>query len=105
GGPGWRRPDRPSTAQVEASKHRSPTRPVWAIGEGMITFSIAAVLLSALAAVLILQRASGAARRTDADPTLAVYRRQLNEIDDLAERGLLAEAALKSARAEAARLL
>lgn len=71
----------------------------------MITFSIAAVLLSALAAVLILQRASGAARQTDADPTLAVYRRQLSEIDDLAERGLLAEGELKAARAEAARRL
>jgi cytochrome c-type biogenesis protein CcmH len=71
----------------------------------MITFSIAAVLLSALAAVLILQRASVAARRQDADPTLALYRRQLNEIDDLAERGLLAEGELKAARAEAARRL
>ncbi|MGZ3365377.1 MAG: c-type cytochrome biogenesis protein CcmI [Caulobacteraceae bacterium] len=71
----------------------------------MITFSIAAVLLSALAAVLILQRASGAARNPDADPTLAVYRRQLSEIDDLAERGLLAEGELKAARAEAARRL
>jgi cytochrome c-type biogenesis protein CcmH len=71
----------------------------------MITFSIAAVLLSALAAVLILQRASGAARRTDADPTLALYRRQLNEIDDLAERGLLADGELKAARTEAARRL
>lgn len=71
----------------------------------MITFSIAAVLLSALAAVLILQRASGAARRTDADPTLALYRRQLSEIDDLADRGLLAEGELKAARAEAARRL
>ena len=71
----------------------------------MITFSIAAVLLSALAAVLILQRASGAARQTDADPTLAVYRRQLSEIDDLAERGLRAEGELKAARAEAGRRL
>jgi cytochrome c-type biogenesis protein CcmH len=71
----------------------------------MITFSIAAVLLSALAAVLILQRASGAARRRDADPTLALYRRPLSEIDDLAERGLLAEGELKAARAEAARRL
>ena len=71
----------------------------------MITFSIAAALLSALAAALILQRASGAARRTDVDPTLAVYRRQLSEIDDLADRGLLGEAELKSARAEAARRL
>jgi cytochrome c-type biogenesis protein CcmH len=71
----------------------------------MITFSIAAVLLSALAALLILQRASGAARRTDADPTLALYRRQLSEIDDLAERGLLAPGELKAARTEAARRL
>ena len=71
----------------------------------MISFTIAAVLLSALAAILILRRAAGAARRTDADPTLAVYRRQLTEIDDLAERGLLAEGELRSARAEAARRL
>ncbi|MEI9890095.1 MAG: c-type cytochrome biogenesis protein CcmI [Caulobacteraceae bacterium] len=71
----------------------------------MITFSIAVVLLCALAAALILQRASGAARQTGADPTLAVYRRQLSEIDDLADRGLLAEAELKTARAEAARRL
>jgi cytochrome c-type biogenesis protein CcmH len=71
----------------------------------MILFSIAAVLLSALAAALILQRAAGAARRPDVDPTIAVYRRQLNEIDDLAERGLLAEGELRTARAEAARRL
>jgi cytochrome c-type biogenesis protein CcmH len=71
----------------------------------MITFSIAAVLLSALAAVLILQRASGAARRTETDPTLAVYRRQITEMDDLAERGLLADGELKAAKAEAARRL
>jgi cytochrome c-type biogenesis protein CcmH len=71
----------------------------------MITFSIAVVLLCALAAALILQRASGAARQTAADPTLAVYRRQLSEIDDLADRGLLAETELKAARAEAARRL
>ena len=71
----------------------------------MLTFSIAAALLSALVAALILQRASGAARNTDADPTLAVYRRQLSEIEDLADRGLLGEAELKAARAEAARRL
>jgi cytochrome c-type biogenesis protein CcmH len=71
----------------------------------MITFSIAAVLLSALAALLILLSAAGAARRTDTDPTLAVYRRQLSEIDDLADRGLLADAELKAAKTEAARRL
>jgi cytochrome c-type biogenesis protein CcmH len=71
----------------------------------MVMFSIAAVLLSALVAALILQRAAAAARRADVDPTLAVYRRQLGEIDDLAERGLLGEGELKTARAEAARRL
>ncbi len=71
----------------------------------MITFSIAAVMLSVLAAALILQRAAGAARRPDVDPTLGIYRRQLHEIDDLAERGLLAEGELRVARAEAARRL
>lgn len=71
----------------------------------MITFSIAVVLLCAVAAMLILQRASGAVRSRDADPTLVLYRRQLSEIDDLAERGLLAEGELKAARAEAARRL
>jgi cytochrome c-type biogenesis protein CcmH len=39
------------------------------------------------------------------DASLAVHRRQLSEIDDLAERGLLADAELKSARAEAGRRL
>jgi len=71
----------------------------------MITFSIAAVLLSVVAAALILQRAAGAARRPDVDPTLGIYRRQLHEIDDLAERGLLAEGELRAARAEASRRL
>ena len=71
----------------------------------MITFSIAALLLSVVAAALILQRAAGAARRPDVDPTLGMYRRQLHEIDDLAERGLLAEGELRAARAEAARRL
>jgi cytochrome c-type biogenesis protein CcmH len=71
----------------------------------MISFSIAAVLLCALAGALILQRAAAAARRPDTDPTLAVYRRQLAEIDDLAERGLLAQGELRAAKAEASRRL
>jgi cytochrome c-type biogenesis protein CcmH len=71
----------------------------------MVTFSIAALLLSVVVAALILQRAAGAARRPDVDPTLGMYRRQLHEIDDLAERGLLAEGELRAARAEAARRL
>src|SRR5438105_3850568 len=71
----------------------------------MIPFTIAAVFLSALAALLILKYAADGARRHGADPTLAVYRRQLTEIDDLAERGLLAEGELRAAKTEAARRL
>jgi cytochrome c-type biogenesis protein CcmH len=71
----------------------------------MVTFSIAAVLLSGVAAILILHRAAGAARRPEVDPTLTLYRRQLDEIDDLADRGLLAKEELRAARAEAGRRL
>src|SRR5687768_9311927 len=72
---------------------------------GMIGFWVAAGLLSAAAAVLILHRARAAASATTEDPTLAVYKRQLAEIDDLAARGLLGEAERKSAHAEAGRRL
>ena len=52
----------------------------------MIPFTIAAVFLSALAALLILKYAADGARRHGADPTLAVYRRQLTEIDERVAR-------------------
>jgi cytochrome c-type biogenesis protein CcmH len=71
----------------------------------MITFWVVAGVLAAAAAGLVLLRAAAAARADLADPTSAVYRRQLSEIDELAERGLLAEAERKSAHAEAARRL
>ena len=71
----------------------------------MIVFWIAAALLSALAAALVLQRAALLARSSTADPAVEVYQRQLGEIDDLAERGLLAESERRSARAEAGRRL
>jgi cytochrome c-type biogenesis protein CcmH len=74
----------------------------------MIGVWIGAALLSALAAVLIVfrsARASAATAEVAEDPSLAVYRRQLTEIDDLAERGLLPEGEQGSARAEAARRL
>ncbi len=72
----------------------------------MIAFWIAAALLSAAVAILIVLRAARAqARNPDEDPTLAVYRRQLSEIDDLAARGLLPDAERRSARTEAARRL
>ena len=74
-------------------------------GQPMIEFWIAAALLSALGAALVLYRAARLARRPTADPTVDVYRRQLSEIDELADRGLLADAERKLARAEAARRL
>jgi cytochrome c-type biogenesis protein CcmH len=72
----------------------------------MIVFWIAAGVLSAAAAGLILSRAARAAAEGEAqDPTPILYRRQLAELDELAERGLMGEAEHKSARAEAARRL
>jgi len=70
----------------------------------MITFWIAAVLATAVALGLI---AAFAARPVAValDPSRAVYRRQLSEIDDMAARGLLGEEERKSAYAEAARRL
>ena len=74
----------------------------------MIGLWIGAALLSALAAVFIVQRsarASAAMAQQAEDSALAVYRRQLAEIDDLAERDLLPGGEQASARAEAARRL
>jgi cytochrome c-type biogenesis protein CcmH len=71
----------------------------------MIAFWIAAAGLSAVVAALMLRAASRASAGLGDDASLAVHRRQLSEIDDLAERGLLADAELKTARAEAGRRL
>jgi len=72
----------------------------------MLLFLILAGLISGGAALLILLGAARAGRTAMAgDPTLEVYRRQLSEIDEMAERGLLGEAERKAARAEAARRL
>ncbi len=72
----------------------------------MIAFWILAALVSAAAATLIIQRAARGGRAgVGEDPALAVYRRQLSEIDDLAERGLLPADERRSAHAEAARRL
>jgi cytochrome c-type biogenesis protein CcmH len=70
----------------------------------MIVFWVAAGVLAAAAAAFVLQRAS-AAREEAFDPAAAIYRRQLAEIDELAERGLIAEAERRGARTEAARRL
>lgn len=76
----------------------------------MIAFWIAAAGLSAVVAALMLRGAARASLAMNSgrggdDASLAVHRRQLSEIDDLAERGLLADAELKGARAEAGRRL
>lgn len=75
----------------------------------MIVFWIIAALLSAAAAAAILAGAASGSRvqtqGADADPGLALHRRQLAEVDDLAERGLLADAEREALRAEAARRL
>src|SRR5438034_408410 len=72
----------------------------------MITLWIAAALIAAGAAALIVQRALGATRLAGgADPALAVYRRQLAEIDELAERGLSPQDERRAARAESGRRL
>jgi len=70
----------------------------------MIAFWVMAGVLSAVAAMLVLFRAAKAANLADpVEATPILYRRQIAEIGDLADRGLLGEAERKSAEAEAAR--
>jgi cytochrome c-type biogenesis protein CcmH len=72
----------------------------------MIWLWIAAALVSAGMAALIVHGAARAAKTQRAEnPSLAVYRRQMAEVDELAERGLLAEADRRGIRAEAGRRL
>ncbi len=72
----------------------------------MLVFWAVVGVLTAAVAGLILFRAAGAAAQVQAaDPSPVLYRRQLSEIDDLAERGLMGEAERKAAHAEAARRL
>ena len=74
----------------------------------MIVFWVAAGVLSAAVAGLILSRAAQAAAQApsigEASDAI-LYRRQLAEIDELAERGLMGEAERRSAHAEAGRRL
>lgn len=71
----------------------------------MIFFWIAAALLSAAAAALVLHFSAREPQAADADPTAKVYRRQLDEIDEMADRGLLGQDERRAAHAEAARRL
>ena len=72
----------------------------------MIVFWIATATIGAAAAALMAQIATSA-RLTgvNADPAQAVYRRQLAELDDLADRGLIPAAELAATRTEASRRL
>jgi cytochrome c-type biogenesis protein CcmH len=74
----------------------------------MWMFWIVTASLAAGAAALVIGRAAAAARRAAVggeDPALAVYRRQLAELEEAAAGGLLGPEELKAARAEAARRL
>ncbi|MDR3507100.1 MAG: c-type cytochrome biogenesis protein CcmI [Caulobacteraceae bacterium] len=74
----------------------------------MVVLWIAAALLSAATAGVMHKSAARGARLAGGapeDPALAVYRRQLNEVDDLAARGLLPPQEHRAAQAEAARRL
>jgi len=72
----------------------------------MILFWLLTGLMAAGAAVLILRRSHLAERAgTPDDPALGVYRRQLSEIDELADRGLLGQEEQRAAHAEVGRRL
>jgi len=70
----------------------------------MIAFWIAALLATGACAALVYAFAMKPAG-AGVDPEKSVYLRQLGEIDDLADRGLLGEEERRSAHAEAARRL
>ncbi|HEY1414434.1 MAG TPA: c-type cytochrome biogenesis protein CcmI [Caulobacteraceae bacterium] len=72
----------------------------------MIGFWAAAAVLAAGAAALMLGRAAQGARvASRVDPQIEVYRRAIGEIDELADRDLLAPDDRRQLRAEAARRL
>ncbi len=72
----------------------------------MIGFWVAAAFLAAGATALMLARAAQSARVTPrADPRIEVYRRAIGEIDEMADRDLLAPDERRQLRAEAARRL
>lgn len=71
----------------------------------MIAFWISAAGLSAAAGALVLRSAARAGATQGVSPDLDAHKRQLGEIDRLAEGGLLDEAERRAARAEAGRRL
>ena len=76
---------------------------------GTLIFWVAAAALTVGLGALLFAFSALAARKAlsagPEDPSMAVYRRQLEELDELAGRGLLPEAEQRAARAEAGRRL
>lgn len=68
-------------------------------------WAVAGVLSAAAAGLILFRAANAASQAGDGDATSSIYRRQLAEIDDLAERGLIGEAEQRTTHAEAARRL
>lgn len=71
----------------------------------VVFWTSAGLLAAAAAAVILLRSVRGAPPPGAEDPTLAVYRRQISEIDDLADRGLMEPGEREAAHAEAGRRL
>jgi cytochrome c-type biogenesis protein CcmH len=71
----------------------------------MTLFWIAASVLAGAAALLVMLASRGAATAGSEDAALRLHRRQLAEIEDLSERGLLNDRDKAAVRAEAARRL
>lgn len=74
----------------------------------MLWFWLIAAAVAALTGLLIAGRAAAAARRLSQDdeaPAVAVYRRQMSELDDLARRDLIPGSEIEAARTEASRRL
>lgn len=71
----------------------------------LVFWAVAGVLTAAVAGLILMRAAGAAAQAAAADPAPILYRRQLAEIEDLADRGLMGEAERRSAEAEAARRL
>src|ERR1700743_2584325 len=73
-----------------------------------ILFWPAAAILAGLCAYLVMAFGARAARKSvdvAEDPAKAVYRRQIQDLNELVDRGVLAEDEHDAARAEAARRL
>ncbi len=74
----------------------------------MIWFWLIAASVAALAGLAVISRAASVARTAQTPqeaPSIAVHRRQLAELDELAARGLIAGEELDAARTEASRRL